>query len=165
MEAAAGECACLLSETPSAFPYPDRHERSIDMRRATIQQGRTAMDFYLSGNGRVSIGQYWLRWVLPVLALMIVAFAALYALGLMNMDAYLETGQYPTGMLVLFGVSVLLIWPSFAVGAKRLHDIGWNGWLMLLSLVPIASLVITIVTLFIPGNRGDNKYGPQVGGS
>ena len=69
---------------------------------------------------------------------------------------------YTTGPGMVIGiVSLILLWPGIAVSVKRLHDIGWTGWLILLSLVPIAGLVITVVNWFIPGNSGDNKYGPD----
>lgn len=121
------------------------------------------MEFYLSGNGRVSLGQYWLKWMLPVFGFYIVFGIILGGLGLMSVDP--TTGQPGAGFLVLYLPMLLLIWPSFAIGAKRLHDIGWNGWLMLLSLIPIASLVILVVTWFIPGNQGENKYGPDPRGA
>jgi uncharacterized membrane protein YhaH (DUF805 family) len=119
------------------------------------------MDFYLSLNGRVSLGQYWLRWILPVFAIGIVLGVVLGATGMINMDNYDPMNPYASLPLPIIIFGIAMIWPSVAVGVKRLHDIGWTGWLYLLSFVPIAGLVIAVVTLFIPGNQGENKYGPD----
>lgn len=43
-------------------------------------------------------------------------------------------------------------WFIFATGARRCHDIGWNGWVQLIPFVGI-------VLLFCPGDKGENKYG------
>jgi uncharacterized membrane protein YhaH (DUF805 family) len=40
---------------------------------------------------------------------------------------------------------------------RRAHDFGFGGWLALLLLVPVANLAFW----FIPGKRGDNRYGTQ----
>lgn len=118
------------------------------------------MDFYLSGDGRVSLGQYWLKWLLPVFGFWILYGLVISMFGLFSLEAYLE-GQIGPATFMAYLPGLLLIWPSFAVGAKRLHDIGWNGWLMLLVFVPIGNIVIWVATWFIPGNRGDNRYGPE----
>lgn len=120
------------------------------------------MDFYLSGDGRVSLGQYWLKWLLPVIGFWIVYGAVISMLGLFSMEAYMA-GQIGANTFMAYLPGLVLIWPTFAVGAKRLHDIGWNGWLMILVFVPLANLVIFVVTWFIPGNRGENRYGPEPG--
>lgn len=43
---------------------------------------------------------------------------------------------------------------------RRLHDLNWSGWLSVLTVVPIANLVIAIACLFIRGSVGPNNYGP-----
>ena len=42
--------------------------------------------------------------------------------------------------------------PAWAVGVRRMHDVGKNGWFLL---IPIYSLIL----LFTKGDVGDNKYG------
>ncbi len=56
---------------------------------------------------------------------------------------------------------VLLLWTSICLGVKRLHDIGWNGWLILLNFIPIINIFMSIILLFRSGNIGKNKYGPD----
>lgn len=58
---------------------------------------------------------------------------------------------------MLYSLATLL--PSIAVGVRRLHDTNRSGWWMLLSLIPIANLVL-IVFLAQAGTDGENRFGP-----
>jgi uncharacterized membrane protein YhaH (DUF805 family) len=45
---------------------------------------------------------------------------------------------------------------------KRLHDIGWSGWAIVVLLIPIVgAMVIWMVTWFFAGKFGTNMYGPD----
>jgi uncharacterized membrane protein YhaH (DUF805 family) len=57
--------------------------------------------------------------------------------------------------------SLVLILPSIAVGARRLHDIGRSGWWQLIWLVPIIGWIVLIVFFATNGQSGDNQYGPD----
>lgn len=54
-------------------------------------------------------------------------------------------------------------------GAQRCRDIGWSGWIVLLTYIPVIGLAVWLVLLFYPGTRGPNRYGPdplaEAGGS
>ncbi|MGH3508641.1 MAG: DUF805 domain-containing protein [Nocardioidaceae bacterium] len=41
--------------------------------------------------------------------------------------------------------TLAIIVPTFALGARRLHDIGKSGWWQLLALIPIVGWIIVIV--------------------
>ena len=50
--------------------------------------------------------------------------------------------------------------PTNAVSVRRLHDIGMNGWWVLLNLVPLGGLVLLV--LFCQDSQaGNNRYGPN----
>ncbi len=55
---------------------------------------------------------------------------------------------------------IATIIPSYAVGARRLHDSGRSGWLQLLGLIPIVGLIL-IYWFAIEGDQGNNQYGPR----
>jgi uncharacterized membrane protein YhaH (DUF805 family) len=55
--------------------------------------------------------------------------------------------------------SLLVLLPSLAVGARRLHDIGKSGWWQLLWLVPIIGWIILIYWFTQKSHEGENKYG------
>jgi len=45
-------------------------------------------------------------------------------------------------------------------GVQRLHDIGWSGWLLLVTLVPIVGGVFSLLMFIIPGSTEANRFGP-----
>ena len=59
----------------------------------------------------------------------------------------------------LFGLGVLI--PSFALGARRLHDINRTGWwqLMWLGFFLIIPMIVLIVWVIRQGDASPNKYG------
>ena len=56
-------------------------------------------------------------------------------------------------------VSLALLLPSLAVGARRLHDLDKSGWWLLLGIIPIANFVLIYWQCNV-GTEGQNKYGP-----
>ena len=59
----------------------------------------------------------------------------------------------------LYTLAVLL--PGLAVAARRLHDTGRSGWLLLLALIPLIGAIILIVFYVQDSKPGPNKYGPN----
>lgn len=62
----------------------------------------------------------------------------------------------PLVALVVIGFLVV----SVQIGAQRLHDIGWSGWLLLLTLIPVVGSIFPLVMLAVPGSSGVNRFGP-----
>ena len=50
----------------------------------------------------------------------------------------------------LYALAILV--PSIAAGVRRMHDVGLNGWIIL---IPIYNLIIA----YHDGVKGDNEYG------
>ncbi len=42
-------------------------------------------------------------------------------------------------------LSLVLLLPQLAVGARRLHDIGKSGWWQLLAFIPVIGIIILII--------------------
>ena len=104
------------------------------------------MDFYFSGDGRVTRKDFWLRWVLDYVGLVVLA-AIIDAIAFSAMTARLG-GNGPIGTILGF----VLLWPSFAVAAKRFHDRGMSGWWPLwLFLASFALTIAIIVGFFMSG--------------
>lgn len=55
------------------------------------------------------------------------------------------------GLTTLFGLVMLV--PSLAYGARRLHDIGRSGWWQLLMLIPLLGVIILIVMWALPSKE------------
>ena len=67
---------------------------------------------------------------------------------------------YPL-LAVLFPIGLLhIFWSSIAFAAKRFHDLGWPGWLILLGLIPLFGQMFLFFTICsLKGMRGPNPYG------
>lgn len=61
--------------------------------------------------------------------------------------------------LFTFVVSLALLVPSIAIGARRLHDIDKSGWWQLLWFIPIIGWIIIIVFWATDTIKADNEYG------
>ena len=62
-------------------------------------------------------------------------------------------------------MSLLLIWPCAAVGAKRWHDRDKSGWWVLINLIPVIGFIWTLIENgFLRGTPGDNRFGPDLTG-
>lgn len=60
-------------------------------------------------------------------------------------------------------ISLVLLWPAFAIQAKRWHDIDLSGWWSLIYLIgclfPLATILVFIVLGVCPGTEGENRFG------
>ena len=109
--------------------------------------------FLFSFEGRITRSDFWLRFVLPYWGIMIVLSGLAVSLGP-------EIGG--TLILLINLLSLIAIWPSLAVGAKRLHDRNKSGWMQLLLLIPLIGLIWYIIDVgCLPGTAGENQYGPD----
>lgn len=55
-----------------------------------------------------------------------------------------------------------MIFFSYSLYVRRLHDLGWSGKWQLLALIPLVSTFIGVQLLISPGDEKENKYGkPQ----
>jgi uncharacterized membrane protein YhaH (DUF805 family) len=55
--------------------------------------------------------------------------------------------------------SLVVMIPSLAVGARRLHDIGKSGWWQLLALIPLIGIIVLIWWFATKGDEGNNAHG------
>jgi uncharacterized membrane protein YhaH (DUF805 family) len=101
---------------------------------------------YVTFEGRARRKEYWMF----VLFNFIFAFAIGVVEGLFNLPSFLSA---------IYTLIVLL--PSLAVGARRLHDTGRSGWWLLLSLIPLIGFIVLLVFLCEDSNEHDNVYGPN----
>lgn len=73
--------------------------------------------------------------------------------------------QLGMGFMIAVGLAVLLAIPATVIGIfmiiKRLHDIGWSGWLTLLIFVPLVNYVMILLLWCVPGTKGPNEHGAQ----
>lgn len=94
-------------------------------------------------SGRATREQFWMFFLFYIVACVVLSI----------LDAFL-------GMQVLSTIFLLaIIVPSWAYGARRLHDIGRSGWWQLIVLIPLIGIIVLIVFWAQP-SQGDNRFGP-----
>ncbi|RJG12247.1 DUF805 domain-containing protein [Pseudomonas cavernicola] len=101
-------------------------------------------------DGRIGRLRY-LAWYL-LLSLGAVALFAIAAMGF-------AMSQIIGGVLIA-AVTIGMVVVAVQMSVQRLHDIGWSGWLLLLSIVPIIGSVFSLLMLVVPGSTGANRFGP-----
>jgi uncharacterized membrane protein YhaH (DUF805 family) len=63
------------------------------------------------------------------------------------------------GTYIFIALQLAIIIPTYAVGARRLHDIGKSGWWLLIGFTIIG--IPVLIYWFCLASEGDNKYGPN----
>ena len=110
----------------------------------------TFQQLWLSFDGRIPRKAYWIYGVLPLIG---VSLAAGIVAGILNLKAL--------SMLV----SILLIWPSIALAAKRWHDRDKSAWWILIGLVPMIGWLWTFIENgCLRGTTGPNRFGGDATG-
>jgi uncharacterized membrane protein YhaH (DUF805 family) len=113
---------------------------------------------YATFSGRATRSEYWF-FVLFNIIFIILAMLLDNAFGTTIKMGY--GVSLPYGYIYIAYLIITLL-PSFAVGVRRLHDVGKSGWFFLISLIPIIGAIWLLVLLFTDSNVGENKYGASV---
>ncbi|PKM98357.1 MAG: DUF805 domain-containing protein [Elusimicrobia bacterium HGW-Elusimicrobia-3] len=116
-----------------------------------MDQYLAVLNKYAVFSGRAGRREYWMF----LLFNLIFSIAARFVDMTSGSEAILM-GMRPVSLA--YGLAVAL--PSLAVGVRRLHDIGYAGWWMLLLIVPFLGPVALLVMFCLAGDPGENKYGP-----
>ena len=143
-----------VSPPPSAEP-----ESPYAPPRATVGDAlpQFAALKAFSFDGRIGRLRF-LAWTmaLTLVTLGIGSVLAIFGFALISTDS--TAGLILAGLMA-FILVVVLAFISIQFSVQRLHDIGWSGWLWLLSLVPFVGSVFPFVIMIVPGNNTANRYG------
>lgn len=124
------------------------------------------LSFLFSFRGRVNRRAYWAFY----LFYSAIGLGFFYVLQQDLLKAELTPGMNPDEFARAMGgmrfgwlnlVNLVLLWPSIAVGVKRLHDRNYSGWFFLVLFVPLLQLWPIVVMAFLRGTEGDNRFGPD----
>ena len=108
-----------------------------------------------SFQGRMRRRDYWLL-SLMLGAVVLVAYVVAAVLGV---DVTSESDE---STFLQLGVTVVLLWPSLAIGVKRCHDRDQSGWWWLLGLIPLVGGFWILINLgILDGTQGRNRFGPS----
>ena len=120
---------------------------------ANVQTGarRSSIAWLLfSLKGRASRQTYWLSY------LMLVCLNAVIVGQLLGGEeaSFAEIAAVVGPVLIL-----ATIYSNLAVTVKRLHDVGYSGFLSVAMFVPLINFFFTIWVGILPGTSGPNAYG------
>jgi len=114
---------------------------------------------YAEFSGRSRRQEYWMFVLLQAIIGALIGVALLVSLIGMDRQQGPGVGLFAiVTLMVLFNLALLV--PTIAVQVRRFHDLGYSGWLWLINLVPLGSLVV-LVFMCLEGNPGENLYGPD----
>jgi uncharacterized membrane protein YhaH (DUF805 family) len=105
---------------------------------------------YATFSGRARRKEYW----------MFVLFNVIFVTVAIVLDNVLGIAIKNTGYGPIYFLYVLAVFlPGLAVSVRRLHDVGWSGWYLFLSLIPLVGPIILLVKTCTDGTPGVNQYG------
>jgi uncharacterized membrane protein YhaH (DUF805 family) len=142
------ETYLYYSEGKSMAEYNQYQAPSSQVDGATAEQYGEMKYFGASGRiGRVR----FLAYSIAANFLLMLGVALLGALAKVSMGS----AAAPISGLLIAVFYILAFVYAFMLAIRRAHDFNASGWLSLLILVPLVSLIF----LFIPGTKGENNYG------
>ncbi|MEI2296820.1 DUF805 domain-containing protein [Ensifer sp. MJa1] len=114
---------------------------------------------FTSFEGRIGRQTWWLAQIVVWIASVAAMFAAGALFPLSGVDNYAP--GFSLMHLLVFIILIANLFFSFTVNTKRWHDHGRSGWWNLALFVPVVGPLLGLVMLgFLPGEEGDNRFGP-----
>ncbi|MEA1063412.1 DUF805 domain-containing protein [Apirhabdus apintestini] len=106
---------------------------------------------YSGFRGRARRKEYW----------MFALFSTIITLVLSVIDSAAGfTFSEDAGVLsTIYGLLILV--PTIAVMARRLHDTNRSAWWILIGLVPLIGALVLLVFFCLKGSDGENRFGPD----
>lgn len=125
------------------------------------------LDFlFLSYSGRIGRTTFWLA----SLVLMLIEWGVIWLLMMATRDVWAgltKNGPVPPDFLIrvivpILIITVLFLYPGYALYTKRWHDRDKSGWWSLIGFVPfIGGLWLIIELGFLGGTPGSNRFGSR----
>ena len=128
---------------------------------------------YLSLDGRINRKPFWLGVVALVIVTWILEFILFAAFGVRlipNMDSNADPAAVAAVASAMVGkmivpmviLTLLILWPSICLYAKRWHDRDKSGWWSLILFVQFIGALWFLIELgFLRGTEGPNRFGPD----
>jgi len=103
-----------------------------------------------SGEGRAQRSEYWFGGTIYAFTLFVTLFIVTVPI----------SNRFDESMYLAFGCFVLTAYiPLISLTIRRLHDVGYSGWMILIVFIPwIGGFILFILTI-IPSEDRPNRYG------
>ncbi len=116
--------------------------------------------------GRASRKEYWLfnfmSWFIPFLLTQFLKYIIGVEIEAPD-DPEFTWGSISGVYFILFVLYFIALIPvSIIIAIRRLHDIGFSGYIMFLLLFPVVGAMIIFVMTLLPGEVGSNDYGEDI---
>jgi uncharacterized membrane protein YhaH (DUF805 family) len=117
---------------------------------------------YATFTGRASRSEYW-WWTLISGVVSIVLNIIMSVAGAAGATAD-GLGNTVPGPGAVIGVILLVIWglavvvPSLALVVRRLHDVNFSGWMILIGLVPFIGALALLVFMLLPSKPEGQRF-------
>ena len=121
------------------------------------QSVATCFAKYVDFSGRATRPEFWWFFLFNAIATLVASMVDSAVSGRMHLTfgmTWALSADRPAQALVTLG----LLLPNLAVGARRLHDIGRTGWWQLMALIPCLGLIVLVVFWCTAGDRHQNRY-------
>lgn len=112
----------------------------------------SALKKYAQFSGRSRRKELWVFTIINFVVVFVLAF----------LDSALGTFDAESEMGLISGLYLLaVLLPSIALMVRRVHDLGYHGAMVLVTLVPLIGFICWLFFAFKDGVAGDNQYGPN----
>lgn len=107
---------------------------------------------YANFSGRARRTEYWMFVLFNTLISLLILGISFALMEVLNTEVFFL-------IYVLYALAVMI--PSIALSIRRIHDVGYSGWMFLLCLVPFVGGIILLVFYLLDSQPGDNRFGPN----
>lgn len=108
---------------------------------------------YTNFSGTATRKEFWLVWLCNFILSMIIGLFFMI-LGVILRSFVLVILQF----LVFGVVGLALLLPSIAITMRRLHDAGFSGWFILVSLIPVIGGLALMALCLVPSRASNTGY-------
>lgn len=120
---------------------------------------KVVVENYANFTGRARRSEFWYFSLFKLIIPIIILIPCVILTIIFSDNVYAPA--FMVSFLVFFIIfEILLIIPTLAVSARRLHDIGYSGWMQLISLIPGGGIVLLIFFL-MDTQPMTNQWGPN----
>jgi uncharacterized membrane protein YhaH (DUF805 family) len=121
---------------------------SMSIKRIYIRAWKKTFDY----KSRSIRKEYWAFFLINSIIFTLTLLIVMY-INSMTISSDLEVF-----LIIFFFCSTIA---SIAMGVRRLHDIDFNGWWILIHLIPGIGSLSLIVLAILDGTPGNNRFGPD----